>query len=715
MALPTGRGGYLIPMDLSVATQSKVADETAFAAQHAEWTALATGTDATTFWTLMVEAVGSDTHLHGLVKDISGSALCGTIMVDKVLVINTLSRLAIPDSCRAAVPDASLRGKPMDWFAQYGPATLAWLRLQGVAPVATTMARPPDGASARGEVAGPDEIAAFLATVLFSDLRTACDDRTTKDDRWAVLLSGATLTVSQLLVYFGLDTHRARVTTGALGSSASDDDKKGSDAARWNKIMCDLKARLREVLYNTLIKLRGAARKTKYTQQHMLAVLDLVIQADYTMFTSALWRFSPDEYVIQAAGTVPLTGKLWDSAIHGVTKCMAMIYGAKIGDGAADKMINFVDAYAAVDLNDACPSYPGGRAAVFADVPGLAVRHEMAEFVEERSTGHATCTPWATALTKSAIVATHESETEDYFRRLRVLTAERSRGNQHAFTCARELQRFHTGVEDWQVAGGSTKKRPAEQKQSCDVCGEGHLTKNHGRQRPKKGGGLKGGSPSGKGGGGGKRVKRPPASGEQCRDFQRGSCARGTNCIFGHGAATNNEVCWGFAKGTCKYGNDCRFSHAMPDAQGSGGGHGGGGRGGGDRGGSDRNIANRGGGGGSGSDVPPAEHKQLYGAGMALIHAAIKASPKPEACVFESFSRHTCSSKELCSSKSKRSTKHDMSSQLSLVQQTKLMKDNPLVRNLFIQSTCKIAQAFRSLCAFNLLEQIDKLGPAPPG
>jgi hypothetical protein len=54
---------------------------------------------------------------------------------------------------------------------------------------------------------------------------------------------------------------------------------------------------------------------------------------------------------------------------------------------------------------------------------------------------------------------------------------------------------------------------------------------------------------------------------------------------------------------------------------------------------------------------------------------------------------------------------HDKPSQLSLKEQTKLMKDNPDVRNLFFAETCRIYDAFKSLCAQDLLEQIDKLGP----
>jgi hypothetical protein len=54
---------------------------------------------------------------------------------------------------------------------------------------------------------------------------------------------------------------------------------------------------------------------------------------------------------------------------------------------------------------------------------------------------------------------------------------------------------------------------------------------------------------------------------------------------------------------------------------------------------------------------------------------------------------------------------HDKPSQLSLKEQTKLMKDNPDVRNLFFAETCRIYDAFRSLCDHDLLEQIDKLGP----
>ena len=709
-----GRGGFVIPTQLTLAPGSKVADETEYTAQQAEWTELSAGENCNAFWSLMINCLGGDAHLHGLVKAICSSALTGTDAADQVLVRNTFARLKIPDDCRATAPDSSLKGVPMDWFARHYGTAVAWMNEQGVAPTVTTMARPPDESTARGEKAGPDEIAAFLATECYVKLRQARDDSTTTDDKWAALLSGKSFSKSMLLVSFGLDTH-----TFTRAASALDDDKKGSDSARWNKLMCDLKARIREVLYKKLMHLVGLARKTKYTQTHMLAVTDLVISADYTMFSTSLWRFSPDDFIIKAAGSVQPTGKLWDSAIRGVIACMEMVYGAKIGAGAADLMINYVDQYAAVDLDDACPSYPGGRAAVFADVPGLAVQHEMEALLEERSTGHAECLPWADALLKPALQSTHESETEDYFHRLRVLTAARSKGDKHHFTCARELQRFFTGVDDWRVPGGSPAKRATpDQKHTCATCGGGHLTKNHDRKRAKKGGGLKGGNPSPNprgrrepGSAGRPPPKRGGAGGVAlCIDHLAGRCTRGSNCKFSHGdTAPSTDVCWGFAKGTCRYGNDCRFAHVQPDQGGGGGGGGGGGnRGGGGRGG------NKGGGGGGGDakgEVSTAEHKQLYGAGMALIHGAVKASPKPKACIFESFSRHSCSSKDSCPEKSKRPILHDKPSQLSLKEQTKLMRDNPDVRNLFFAETCRIYDAFRSLCAQDLLEQIDKLGP----
>jgi len=95
---------------------------------------------------------------------------------------------------------------------------------------------------------------------------------------------------------------------------------------------------------------------------------------------------------------------------------------------------------------------------------------------------------------------------------------------------------------------------------------------------------------------------------------------------------------------------------------------------------------------------------------MAVVHAAIKASPQPKACVFESLSRHSYSSKETCTQKSKRETRHDKDSQLSFAQQKDLFKHNPDLRKLFFEDSCDAHDQFRAMVDHNLLEFIDDLG-----
>lgn len=49
---------------------------------------------------------------------------------------------------------------------------------------------------------------------------------------------------------------------------------------------------------------------------------------------------------------------------------------------------------------------------------------------------------------------------------------------------------------------------------------------------------------------------------EQCVDYIRGTCQRGSTCRFSH----QKEVCRDFVyKGGCKFGDDCKFSHDNAD------------------------------------------------------------------------------------------------------------------------------------------------------
>ena len=71
-----------------------------------------------------------------------------------------------------------------------------------------------------------------------------------------------------------------------------------------------------------------------------------------------------------------------------------------------------------------------------------------------------------------------------------------------------------------------------------------------------------------------KQEESAPGGGKTsvCRDYMRGSCARGAECKFSHSDTSkvstdySKRVCRAFKKGECKFGSGCLYAHAEKEA-----------------------------------------------------------------------------------------------------------------------------------------------------
>ena len=726
-------------------------------AQAALWTAVGAGTQAVAFWRIVGSAFSSSRRLLGLLVKANGCGLqpAGATADEgnKFMVANALARMAIPDTACGVLTDTAFVGKPMVWSSMHQSATLAWLHEHlKVTADAHGGSGPPTAATMRGSVVGPDQISLVIHSEMYTKVRDALDNPAVKIGALHALISGRKLSATQQSTLFGLLTHTPRTVqplalTGEAAAAAAK-----TDSGLWNKLMVDLKVRLREQIYELLIKQRGPIRDTHYDRAHMNEVIDLVVRLDVDIFGKELWRFSPEPTIVKAAGkTRPQDNTLcYRDAVNTAVLCLREVYGLKIGaDPAAvgARLASYVEQYRMVCSH--CRSFKGGADGIFANVPGRVLEKFVKSLTEERDTGHEVSGVLQEMLVPAQIQADHASATRRYFASFAELQEQREAGNMYEYRSPEELQRLMTGVVDWRESKGGKQRGKrgavADDELACGVCGEGHKTANHDRaaKRKSKGSPGKGGRPGspalcndfGRGtctrgnsckyvhavGQGGQGASGPGTTGGMhlldpnrvrfpgvpagylaqgvCFAHQKGSCTRGSSCKFSHETATDggNDVCRDFVRGACTRGGACRFSHGQAP-----------------QGGAARGAAQQPPGGKlqplgtQGDDV-----KQAYTAGMRLLHAKVAASGQPLSCLFMTFGKGSCRSGAECTKKSNRRTSHARDKQLPYADQVKLFEDNPEMQKLFWQEHNPAFEYFHALATPELVMEVKNMGIPP--
>ena len=657
-------------------------------------------------WQVIVSAFRVDRVLHGWVVAHNGCRLTGERETDQHLVQSALAKLEIPTTACGNLNAYARR--PLIWMQEWQGAMLAWLRANikvGAAP--SSGAAAPTEAAMLGDVVHPDDIAILVNSGLFVKLRAVLDGGVVSGSL-SGLISGAVLSATERSVLYGLLTHKpTKVSTvvAALTGAAAEAVAK-TDSAKWNKLIVDLKVRLRALCYQVLVQARGALSKAKFDRPHMNSVMELLVGLDQKIFGAELWRFSSEETIINAGGVITPAGKDWDAAIVNAMACLTEVYGEKIGAKGADFIVGYVDQYGRYCKD--FRSYPDGREGILRDVPGTAIKHFFEDLGAERDTGQTQSKVLSSMLAETYLKSEFDFETRRYFASIAELQGARSRGETFQFTDPTQLRQVIAGTIDWSALAGSGKRRAPGGGPgagiSCDRCGGDHLTKNHDRRaspkkRKKPRGGLKGGGQGGGTGGGAddgadvSPFRRHDGDGRGgggnvCYDWQAGRCSR-ASCKFAHGegdGGSQRQVCWDFQNGDCSRGSRCKFAHELESIKRRG-----------ERAGAAGappqaprlQIANGAAPGAVGkvSDQTQ-EVKRAYGKAMAGIHGLISKSAKPESCMFMCLGQQRCScTSDACTAKSKRTVSHKTGDQLEFKQQVEMFQGAPDVREHFFAAS----------------------------